>query len=159
VASKVLGEAQQTLFLAQNLKRTLAGRSFDVCIFESIAIQTITVAPSPTRLVDSANLVFTNHTTYYIAVTNLGIIRPSRLICHGMSLLVCVLEVLMAFLGVFLYVCVVTRSCPETHETKISLNLKAIALSGSKFVSYDQQLQCLCTGNKVFSKFLYSSTL
>jgi hypothetical protein len=76
VASKVLGEAQQTLFLAQNLKRTLAGRSFDVCIFESIAIQTITVAPSPTRLVDSANLVFTNHTTYYIAVTNFGDYSP-----------------------------------------------------------------------------------
>jgi hypothetical protein len=72
VASKVLGEAPQTLFLAQDLKRTLAGRSFDVCIFESFAIQSIIVASSPTRLVDTVNLVFANHTTYYIAVTNFG---------------------------------------------------------------------------------------
>jgi hypothetical protein len=38
----------------------------------------------------------------------------------------------MAFLGVLPYVYVVTHSCPETHKTKISLNLKAIALSGSE---------------------------
>jgi hypothetical protein len=72
VASKVLGEAPQTLFLAQNLKRTLADRFFDVCIFKSFPIQSITVALSPTRLVDTVNLVFANHTTYHIAVTNFG---------------------------------------------------------------------------------------
>ncbi|KAN0130222.1 hypothetical protein V8E53_011979, partial [Lactarius tabidus] len=32
----------------------------------------IIVASSPTRLVDTVNLVFANHTTYYIAVTNFG---------------------------------------------------------------------------------------
>jgi hypothetical protein len=72
VASKVLGEAPRALFLAQDLKRTLAGRSFAVCIFESFAIQCIIVALSSTRLVDSVNLVFANHTTYLVAVTNFG---------------------------------------------------------------------------------------
>jgi hypothetical protein len=76
-----------------------------------------------------------------------------------MSLLLYVLEVLMAFLGVSPYVCVVTHSGHETHKAIISVNLKAIALSGSELVCYGQLLQRLCIRDKVFSKFLSSSTL
>ena len=51
-----------------------------------------------------------------------------------MLLLPDVLEVLMAFLGLFPYVCIVTYRYPETHKTKLILDLKAMALSASELV-------------------------
>jgi hypothetical protein len=159
VASKIFGEASQALFLAKDLKRTLAGRSVDVRIFKCFAIQGIIVVSPSTRLVDTVNLVFANHTTYFLTVTNFGDYSSFEFHIPWYVAPVMYWRFLTAFLGVFPYVCFVMHNCPETHKTKLFLNLKAIALSGSKLVCYDQLLQCLCTLNKVFSKFLYSSTL
>jgi hypothetical protein len=72
VASKILGEAPQALFLAQDLKRTLAGSSFDVRFFEHCYPKHSNSSVASTRLVDTVNLVCANHTTYYLAVTNFG---------------------------------------------------------------------------------------
>jgi hypothetical protein len=72
VASKVLGEVPRALFHSQNLKRTLAGRSFDVRILELCYPKHSNGSVASTRLVDTVNLVFANHTTYYLAVTNFG---------------------------------------------------------------------------------------
>jgi hypothetical protein len=159
VASKILSEAPRTLFLAQDLKRILAGRSFDVCIFESLAIQSIIVAPSSTRLVDSVNLVFVNHTTYLVAVTNFGDYSSFQVAMPWYVVTAVCIEGSYGFLGVSPYVCVVTHSCHETHKAIISVNLKAIALSGSELVCYDQLLPFLCIHDKVFSRSLSSSTL
>ena len=145
------------LLSAQDLKRTLAGRSFVVCIFESFAIQSMTVT---SFWLGSLTLSawFSLIIRLIISPSQiLGIIQPSRL-CHGMSLLLYVLEVLMAFLGLFQYACVVAHNYPDTHKRKHFLNLKAIALSGSELVCYDQLLPYLFILNKVFSKLLYSST-
>jgi hypothetical protein len=79
------------------LNEAFAGRFFDVYIFESFAIQYTVVTSSSTRLVDSVNLVFVNHATYYIASQILGIILPlpiSAMVCRYCPY---VLEVLMAF--------------------------------------------------------------
>jgi hypothetical protein len=48
------------------------GRSVDVRIFKCFAIQGIIVVSPSTRLVDTVNLVFANHTTYFLTVTNFG---------------------------------------------------------------------------------------
>lgn len=97
------------------------------------------VASSSTRLVDSVNLIFANHTTYHLAVTNFGDYSSFEVMPWYVTTTVCIRdnEVLMASPGVFPYVCVVKHGCPETHKTKISLNLKAIALSASELVCYD----------------------
>ena len=68
------------------------------------------------RLVDTLNLVFANHTTYRLAVTNFGnysafVIMP----WYVQVATVYVLEALMVVPGVFPYVCV-TYSHPETYS-------------------------------------------
>ena len=87
----------------------------------------------------------------------LGIFQPSGL-CHGMSLLMYVLEVLMDFLGLSPYVCVVTHRYPEIHKTILFLNLKTIALSASQLLLLSLTVAMLMRCNKFSSKLLYSST-
>ena len=71
MAYKVLGEAKHTLFISHDLKRTLAGRCFVVCIFESLYPKHNSNFVSA-RLVDTFNLVCATYTTYYLAITNFG---------------------------------------------------------------------------------------
>jgi hypothetical protein len=81
------------------------------------------VVSSLTRLVDTVNLVFANHTTYYLAVTNFGDYSSFQIMPWYVATAVCI-GGSYGFLGVSPYVCVVRYSCPETHKTKISLELE-----------------------------------
>ena len=86
MASEILGEAPRTLFLGQNLNRTLAGRSFDVRVFESFSIQSLTVTwfrPGLLTLSTWFSLII-RHIVLPSQIS--GIIQPSKS-CHGMLLL------------------------------------------------------------------------
>ena len=114
MASKVLGEVPRALLLAQDLKRTLAGRSFIVCNFESSAIESILQSFLPGWL--TLSTWFSLIIRLIVSPSRiLGIIQPS-IFCRGMLLLLYALEVLMDFPGVFPYVCVVTSAISETHS-------------------------------------------
>ena len=109
------------------------------------------------RLVDTLNVVFANHTTYHLAVTNFGDYSAFE-IMPWYVVTVIYIGGSYGLLGVFPYARVVIHSCPETHKRQLFLNLKAIALSASQLLLFCLTVAMLTRRNKVFLKLLYSST-
>ncbi|KAF8270678.1 hypothetical protein EI94DRAFT_1722289 [Lactarius quietus] len=117
--------------------------------------------PSSTRLVDSANMAFICHANYYVSDTLLGSPcindGPKSLPWYSALnvLFHVIFEVLMAFPGVFPYVCVVTLSCPEIYMKIVSL--KAIALSA--IVIEVSVQQCVVNLSHLKYCFMHEATL
>jgi hypothetical protein len=63
-----------------NLNEAFLGRFLDVNISKSLAMQYVMVTPPFARLVDTANVAFVIHATYFIGVTNFGDYRASQFV-------------------------------------------------------------------------------